>query len=132
MNAIVSSDPFLGTTGINQFDPFAANIDPFADKERSQALLPAAPKEKIHVRIQTNKNRSLTIVEGLDDDLDQVRIAKALKKVFSCASTVQKDKEGRDVIQLQGDHRLDVKEWLLAQEILTEKEAKERLVLHGF
>ena len=114
-------------------DFFSSNrLDPFAGQEKSAQLLPAAPKEKIHIRMQTNKNRTLTILEGLDDDLDQHRIAKALKRVLSCASSVQIDKEGREVIQLQGDHRLNVKDWLIEQQILTEKEAKERLVLHGF
>jgi len=35
------------------------------------------------------------------------------------------------VIQLQGDQREFIKEWLVVNEVLTEKEAKDRLVLHG-
>jgi translation initiation factor 1 len=112
-----------------EFNPFGASDDPFAVGAVKEMEL---PKEKIHVRIQDQKKRKLTLIEGLDDDLDQHRIAKAMKKAFSCSSTVHIDKEGRDVIMLQGDQRSNVKEWLLAQQILTEKEAKERLVLHGF
>lgn len=55
-----------------------------------------------------------------------------MKKAFNCSSSVQKDKNNSDVIQLQGDQRTQVKEWLIAQEILTQNEAKERLVIHGY
>jgi hypothetical protein len=35
------------------------------------------------------------------------------------------------VIQLQGDHRHNAKEWLLENEVLTANEA-DRIVIHGF
>lgn len=108
---------------------FLDRQDPFGDLSKQVNHL---SKEKIHIRIQDQKNRKLTIIEGLDDDLDQERIAKAMKRVFSCSTKVNKDTGGNEVIVLQGDQRLNVKEWLLAQEILTQQEAKERLVLHGF
>lgn len=108
---------------------FLDRKDPFADTSLQTTHL---SKEKIHIRIQDQKARKLTIIEGLDEDLDQERIAKAMKRVFSCSSKVSKDTAGNDVIILQGDQRLNVKEWLLAQEILTQQEVKERLVLHGF
>lgn len=108
---------------------FLDRKDPFDDTVQTTGHL---SKEKIHVRIQDQKKRKLTIIEGLDSDLDQERIAKAMKRVFSCSSKVNKDLAGNEVIVLQGDQRLNVKEWLLAQEILTQQEAKERLVLHGF
>lgn len=108
--------------GLASFDPFAS----------AQQTAPAGPKEKIHVRMNKQGRRCVTLIEGLDEDLDQVRIARAMKKAFSCASKVQKDKHDNEVIFLQGDQRMMVKEWLLFQEILTSKEAAERLVLHGY
>lgn len=102
--------------------------DPFAAMENQTHL----NKEKIHVRVQAGKKNKITLIEGLDDDLDLERISKAMKRCFSCSSKVQVDAVGHEVILLQGDQRMNVKEWLLAQEILTEQEAKERLVLHGF
>lgn len=89
-------------------------------------------KSKIHVRLQDQKNRKLTIIEGLDSDLDHERIAKAMKRAFSCSSKVQKDTDGNELILLQGDQRMNVKEWLLEQEILTLQEVNDRVVLHGF
>ena len=107
-------------------------FDPFAGMTMTQQAAVAGPKEKIHVRMNKQGRRCVTLIEGLDDDLDQVRIARAMKKAFSCASKVQKDKHDNEIIFLQGDQRMLVKEWLLAQEILTVKEASERLVLHGY
>jgi len=88
-------------------------------------------KGKIHIRLQKSGHRSITLIEGLDLDLDLHRIAKAMKKHFNCASSIQKDLHDNDVIQLQGDQRENVKEWLVVQEILTDKEVKDRLVVHG-
>lgn len=88
-------------------------------------------KGKIHIRYQKIGPRALTIIEGLDDDLDQRRIAKAMAKAFSCAASIHKNNEDNDIIQLQGDQRDQVVEWLLVQEILTEKEKKERVIVHG-
>jgi translation initiation factor 1 len=89
--------------------------------------------KKIHLRIQQNgKNRQITSIEGLDNDLDLKLILKALKKEFKCSGMITNDKEHGEVIQLQGDHRKGLAEWLVAVEILTAKEAAERIVRHGF
>uniref|UniRef100_A0A6C0DR31 SUI1 domain-containing protein n=1 Tax=viral metagenome TaxID=1070528 RepID=A0A6C0DR31_9ZZZZ len=88
-------------------------------------------KQKIHVRFQKTGPRSITLVEGLDDDLDMKRIVKAMKAAFNCSCSLHTDRQGGEVIKLQGDQRENVRDWLLAQEILTEKEAAERLVMHG-
>lgn len=88
-------------------------------------------KSKIHIRYQKTGPRTITILEGLDDDLDLKRIAKALKKTFSCAATIQKDVDGGEIIQLQGDHCNNVRKWLIEQEIISESESKERIIMHG-
>ena len=85
---------------------------------------------KIHIRLISGK-RSLTTIEGLDDDLDLNRISRAMKRQFSCSVVVQLDKDENEVIQLQGDHRSAVYAWLIAAEVMTEKEAKERVIIHG-
>jgi translation initiation factor 1 len=91
---------------------------------------------KIHIRMQQLGKKRLTTVEGLDNDLDLKRISRYMKKLFSCSVTVIKDDDedgdGKgDIIQLQGDHREAVRTWLVTNEVLTEKEAKERVVIHG-
>jgi translation initiation factor 1 len=86
-------------------------------------------EEKVHVRVQQRNGRKcITTVAGLMDDLDVKRICKAFKKNFSCNGAVQKDEDGKEVIQLQGDQRTNVKAFLLDQEICT----GESIVLHGF
>jgi translation initiation factor SUI1 len=106
------------------------NLDPFEGKDAISAPSMPVFKEKIHIRFEPGK-RPITLIEGLDDDLDQIRIAKAMKREFNCAASVHKDKAEREVIKLQGDQCMKVKEWLLKQEILTKKEATERLVIHA-
>ena len=94
-------------------------MDPFASR----------PQGKIHIRIQQRSSRqSLTLIEGLDSDLDLERICKYMRRAFNCNGTVL---EG-EVISLQGDHRNAIAQWFIDQEILTRQEAKERLVVHGF
>lgn len=113
-------------------DTFALGIgnnqDPFLGMGAAAPTLPIF-KEKIHIRFTPGK-RAITMIEGLDEDLDQARIAKAMKNAFKCAVSVHKDEKERDVIKLQGDQCMNVKDWLLEQQILTQKEATERLVIH--
>lgn len=86
-------------------------------------------EEKVHVRVQQRNGRKcITTVAGLTEDLDIKRICKAFKKNFSCNGAVQKDEEEKEVIQLQGDQRTNVKSFLVDQEICT----SDVIVLHGF
>jgi translation initiation factor 1 len=100
--------------------------------KRFVSATPEMPKGKIHLRFTKTGPRAVTVIQGLDEDLDQHRIAKAMKKKFNCATTVQKDKDGSEIIQLQGDQRIAIRQWLVRKQILTQKESDERLVLHGF
>ena len=85
---------------------------------------------KIHLRLTKLGPKCITIIEGLDSDLDLKRIARAMKKYFCCAVTVKSDDDA-EIIQLQGDHRTDVVSWLVAHEVLTKAEADDRIVVHG-
>ena len=86
---------------------------------------------KIHIRIQQIGRRKLTIIQGLDEDLDHKKIMKAMKKVFNCNGSITVDEEYGEVIQLQGDQRETCIEWLVVQEILSEFDKKDRVVIHG-
>ena len=77
---------------------------------------------------QRSGRKCITTVAGLADDLDVKRICKAFKKNFSCNGAVQKDEDDSEVIQLSGDQRTNVKEFLVDQEICT----SDSVVLHGF
>ena len=85
-------------------------------------------KPKLHVRFhQQSAKRSTTTLEGLPDDLDAEKICSAMRKAFACNGSVQ----ATNVIQLQGDHRDKIRNWLIDQCLFTPSELKERLVIHG-
>mmetsp|Transcript_2612 Transcript_2612/g.2986 ORF Transcript_2612/g.2986 Transcript_2612/m.2986 type:complete len:109 (+) Transcript_2612:114-440(+) len=105
-----------------QFNQFSAFDDDAGDKAGNQA-------DKVHVRVQQRNGRKcITTVAGLADDLDIKRICKAFKKNFSCNGALQKDEDDGEVIQLSGDQRTNVMEFLVDQEICH----KDEVVLHGF
>ena len=56
------------------------------------------------------------------------KVSQTACKNLQCNGAVVKDKEYGDIIQLQGDHRSVVQEFLVDQEIIT----KDQLVVHGF
>jgi len=54
----------------------------------------------------------LTTVQGLPKKFDQKKILKVIKKKFACNGTIVADTEMGEVIQLQGDQRKDVQDFL--------------------
>lgn len=54
----------------------------------------------------------MTTVQGLPKKFDQKKILKVIKKAFACNGTIVSDTEMGEVIQLQGDQRKDVQEFL--------------------
>ncbi|TMW55920.1 hypothetical protein Poli38472_008568 [Pythium oligandrum] len=100
-------------------------FDAFADAKDESGL----GRGKVHVRVQQrNGRKSLTTVQGLADDLDIKRILKAFKKNFSCNGAIVKDDELGEILQLSGDQRANIKEFLVDQEICSDAQ----IVLHGF
>lgn len=86
---------------------------------------------KIHVRTHQMGKKWITTIEGLDEDLDQKRIARALKRFFQCGAVVDRGKDDIEIIKIQGNHRDAIHAWLVTNEVLGDKEAASRLVLHG-
>ncbi|KAF0884606.1 eukaryotic translation initiation factor 1b-like, partial [Crocuta crocuta] len=106
--------------------PFA---DPFADATKGDDLLPAGTEDYIHIRIQQrNGRKTLTTVQGIADDYDKKKLVKAFKKKFACNGTVIEHPEYGEVIQLQGDQRKNICQFLLEVGIVKE----EQLKVHGF
>ena len=60
--------------------------------------------------------------------MDKKKILKAFKKEFACNGTVIEDEELGEVIQLQGDHRQKIAEFLLSEELAE----KNTIKIHGF
>jgi translation initiation factor SUI1 len=98
----------------------------------TETLAHATTHSKIHIHIQQMGRKWITTITGLDDDLDLKRISRAMKGDFHCSAAVDTDeKTGMEFIKLSGNQKEVIRPWLIAMEILTEKEAKERLVFHG-
>ena len=77
---------------------------------------------------QRNRRKCVTTIEGLADDLDLKKICKFFKKNFNCNGSIVKDEEYGNIIQLQGDQRENVKNFLIYANIATDEIIK----VHGF
>ncbi|KAK4723374.1 hypothetical protein R3W88_026153 [Solanum pinnatisectum] len=103
------------------------NFDPFAESKDLGAR--GIKKEYVHIRVQQrNGKKSWTMMEGLMKDFSYEKILKDLKKEYCCNGTIIQDKELGKVIQLQGDQRKNVSQFLVKADIVN----KEQIKVHGF
>ncbi|KAJ0273491.1 Eukaryotic translation initiation factor eIF-1 [Colletotrichum noveboracense] len=80
---------------------------------------------------QRNGRKTLTTVQGLPKKFDQKKILKVIKKQFACNGTIVADSEMGEVIQLQGDQRKVVQEFLINKKEGLGLDAK-TIKVHGF
>ncbi|KAL1410989.1 hypothetical protein Q8F55_001933 [Vanrija albida] len=131
------------------FDPFAQGNDPFAEAAPTKVIEKSvgSKADKIHIRLQQrNGRKTITTVQGIPDKYDPRKLLKAMKKEFACNGHVvhsadsddedspapgKKDEHGK-VLQFQGDQRVAVKEFLVTAGLVTAKEAKDQIVIHGY
>ncbi|KAJ7963820.1 Protein translation factor SUI1-like protein [Quillaja saponaria] len=103
-----------------------AAFDPFSEATDSDA---PGTKEYVHIRIQQrNGRKSLTTVQGLKKEFSYEKILKDLKKEFCCNGNVVQDKELGKIIQLQGDQRKNVSQFLVQAGLVK----KDQIKIHGF
>mmetsp|Transcript_105556 Transcript_105556/g.320320 ORF Transcript_105556/g.320320 Transcript_105556/m.320320 type:complete len:115 (-) Transcript_105556:70-414(-) len=97
-------------------------------------------RAKVHIRMQQrNGKKSWTTVQGFPEQVtlprsgrvlpvDFDKILRALKKTFKTNGTLIKDDEHGTIIQLQGDIRKEVAEFLIdATALIT----KDQVMIHG-
>lgn len=85
----------------------------------------------IHLRVRKRTTRkSITIVEGIEPYISDIKeLSKIWKKLFAGAATVKHDKAtDTKVVQLQGDVRKKIYDYLLSNNITS----KEKIKLHGY
>ncbi|CAG0913587.1 unnamed protein product [Notodromas monacha] len=88
-----------------------STFDPFADANRGADE--GVQDSLVHVRIQQRSGRkTLTTVQGLSADYDLKKIVRACKKEFACNGTVVEHQEYGEVLQLQGDQRENICQFL--------------------
>jgi len=110
------------------------SFDPFADaQDQDTGETSQKPNAtNIHIRIQQrNGRKTLTTVEGIPSKFDLKKILKVIKKQFACNGTIVSDSSAGEVIQLQGDQRNAVKDFLVDKEKGLEIDAK-TIKVHGF
>ncbi|CAK8673238.1 eukaryotic translation initiation factor 1-like [Clavelina lepadiformis] len=101
--------------------------DPFADASKGNDV--GSQGTVIHIRIQQrNGRKTLTTVQGISDDYDKKKIVRACKKEFACNGTVVDHSEYGEVLQLQGDQRTNIAEFLTNVGLAK----KDQVKIHGF
>ena len=97
---------------------FSSN-DPFSN-EGNERL--------IHIRVNQRTTRTyVTIIQGLSETEAKVHLPE-LKKSFHCSGTTQEHPEYGQVVQLSGDQRKDVANFLIQKC----KVSKEKIKVHGY
>uniref|UniRef100_UPI00358E04FD eukaryotic translation initiation factor 1-like n=1 Tax=Myxine glutinosa TaxID=7769 RepID=UPI00358E04FD len=104
-------------------------FEPFTDVLKAEDGLSVGTDEYIHIRIQQrNGRKTLTTVQGIAEDYDKKKLVRAFKKKFACNGTVIDHPEYGEVIQLQGDQRKSICQFLLEIGIAKDDQIK----VHGF
>ncbi|KAF2819994.1 eukaryotic translation initiation factor SUI1 [Ophiobolus disseminans] len=107
-------------------------FDPFAEADEDTGQVKQSQQDYIHIRIQQrNGRKTLTTVQGLPKKFDQKKILKVIKKKFACNGTIVTDAEMGEVVQLQGDQRKDVQDFLTDKKDGLGLDAK-TIKVHGF
>ncbi|KIO13603.1 hypothetical protein M404DRAFT_122244 [Pisolithus tinctorius Marx 270] len=122
----------MNVENLNNFDPFADEGDPLAGNADV-----GSQSNYLHIRIQQrNGRKTLTTLQGLQKEYDPKKLLKAFKKVcvlfirsieFACNGTVVEDEEMGEVIQLQGDQRAKIANFLVEQGM-----SRSSIKIHGF
>lgn len=102
-------------------------IDPFAEADADD--LAATKQNYIHIRIQQrNGRKTLTTIQGLPSDLSLKKVLQTFKRDFCCNGTLVEDADLGQVVQLQGDQRKNVADFLVNEGICRRSKVK----IHGF
>lgn len=113
----------MNVENLNNFDPFADEDDPLAGNADV-----GSQSNYLHIRIQQrNGRKTLTTLQGLPKEYDPKKLLKAFKKEFACNGTVVDDEEMGEVIQLQGDQRAKIANFLVEQGM-----SRSSIKIHGF
>jgi len=84
---------------------------------------------KIHIRLQQRTTKKyITIIEGMSENTELKKIIKLMKKKFVCNGTILKNDDNEKILNLSGDQRHKVKEFLVNYNISKEND----VIVHGF
>ncbi|XP_022226887.2 eukaryotic translation initiation factor eIF1-like [Drosophila obscura] len=81
----------------------------------------------VHIRLQQRSSRKMiTTVQGLPEVFDLKKIVRVCRKEFSCNGAVTDHPEQGQLIQLKGDQRENIFQWLIKTDICK----PEQLMVH--
>ncbi|KAI0636909.1 eukaryotic translation initiation factor 1 [Trametes polyzona] len=113
----------MSVQNLNTFDPFADEGDPLSNTQDV-----GSQQNYIHIRIQQrNGRKTLTTLQGLPKGMSPLHLRRAIGSEFACNGTLVDDEESGQVIQLQGDQRLKISNFLVEEGI-----PKASIKVHGF
>ena len=99
-----------------------------ADKQQNNQQTTVS-SNAVHLYFQKrNARKCLTIVVGIPEDLDLDKISRHFKKMWHCNGNTLNSGKWGEIIQLQGDHRNKIKEFLIQEGIAT----KDQIHKHGY
>lgn len=103
------------------YRPFVPDIDEIESNAKSAKY--------IHIRVKQRTNRTkITLIEGLDEELDHPRLCRQMQKEMNCGGGKVTQTDHGTVIQLAGDQREKITEFLLREGLV---EKKSQIKTHG-
>jgi len=104
------------------------NMDLFTDAVKNNE--DGVQDGPVHIRIQQRcgGKKTVTTVQGLSKKYDLKQIVRTCKKRFACNGTVVDHSEYGEVLQLQGDQRHNICDWMTKVGLVK----AEQLKVHGF
>jgi translation initiation factor 1 len=84
--------------------------------------------DSVHIRIQQrNGKKVITIIQGLDAKIPRKDLIKKFKTMYACGGHIAEDEEFGEVIQLTGDQRIKVRDYLVDNELVE----ADKVEIHG-
>lgn len=74
-------------------------------------------QENISIYIKQGSKKLITYIIGIPETVDHLKITKTLKKLYNCNGVFIDDDEDGLIIQLIGDHRKNVFDFLIKEGI---------------
>merc|ERR1712157_303903 len=86
-------------------------------------------QESVHLRYQQrNGKKGVTTIVGLPKKLNFKKLVKKMKNKFSTGATLANDEQNGTVIQIQGDFRHEIVQYIVQLNIVDKKS----ITVHGY
>ena len=84
--------------------------------------------DSVHIRIQQRTGKKvITIIQGLDAKIPRKDLIKKFKTMYACGGHIADDEEFGEVIQLTGDQRFKVRDYLVDNSLVE----ADKVEIHG-